>query len=59
MIQPGDLVQLRDWVGLVVAVDHSIGGHDPLYKIAWNDGTSGQCWEEELSIVSACALQPE
>jgi len=52
-MQVGDLVQhkITDLLGLVVAFDPAMGGHDPHVRVKWLNGKHGWCWLENLELV--------
>ena len=60
----GDLVQ-HNWygitpmIGVVVEIEHSKGGCDPLYRIKWTDGAVGTCFGNELILLCSGTLHSE
>ena len=51
----GDLVKHKrgGWIGLIVRVEITEGGHDPLYHIKWTDQyPDGRLWHDEIEIIS-------
>ena len=51
----GDLVKHKrgGWIGLIVRVEITEGGHDPLYHIKWSDQyPDGRLWHDEIEIIS-------
>ena len=59
MIREGDLVRHREmlWVGVVVRVEDTMGGDDPVYHVIYTDSRRGIHWGEEIHLISRHTLQ--